>query len=130
MAFAGLSRTWTRPPSAEMETAAIVTTDAPGAMGAVRARAPVMVPPDGFADFWLDCGNVRQAEEPSLCSPRARPRPANARGTRSRRRWIAAADNSPQLLEPYNTGAEPVEQPPQKPGPEALWPWIRRGRDS
>ena len=52
LAFAGLWETWTGPNGEEMETAAIVTTQANKEMGAVHHRAPVIVPPDQF-DLWL-----------------------------------------------------------------------------
>ena len=41
----------------ELETAAIVTTDASPALHHIHHRMPVIVPPDAF-DFWLDCANV------------------------------------------------------------------------
>jgi len=53
MAFAGLWETWLGPNGEEMETAAIVTTQANREMSTVHHRAPVIVPPDQF-DFWLD----------------------------------------------------------------------------
>jgi putative SOS response-associated peptidase YedK len=52
LAFAGLWETWTGPNGEEMETAAIVTTQANKEMGAVHHRAPVIVPPEQF-DLWL-----------------------------------------------------------------------------
>jgi putative SOS response-associated peptidase YedK len=57
IAFAGLWETWIGPNGEEMETAAILTTEANEAMATVHHRAPVIVPPAQF-DFWLDCRNV------------------------------------------------------------------------
>ena len=58
MAFAGLWETWIGPDGEEMETAAIVTTEANSAMATVHHRAPVIVPPEQFG-FWLDCSKRR-----------------------------------------------------------------------
>jgi putative SOS response-associated peptidase YedK len=52
VAFAGLWETWMGPNGEEMETAAIVTTQANREMSAVHHRAPVIIAPDQF-DFWL-----------------------------------------------------------------------------
>jgi putative SOS response-associated peptidase YedK len=68
IAFAGLWETWTGPNGEEMETAAIVTTTANTAMGAVHHRAPVIVPPEQF-DFWLDCNNVDEKMAAELLVP-------------------------------------------------------------
>ena len=57
LAFAGLWETWTGPNGEEMETAAIITTEANKEMAQVHHRAPVIVPPEAF-DFWLDTDKV------------------------------------------------------------------------
>jgi putative SOS response-associated peptidase YedK len=56
-AFAGLWETWTGPNGEEMETAAIVTTEANGAVSDIHDRMPVMLTPDAF-DLWLDCARM------------------------------------------------------------------------
>ena len=113
MAFAGLWETWTGPNGEEMETAAIVTTDANKEMGAVHHRAPVIVPPDQF-DFWLDCGNVSEREAASLF----RPAPDGTMQVYEISTAVnRVANDLPQLLEPYDAGAEPTEPAPQKPKP-------------
>jgi putative SOS response-associated peptidase YedK len=53
IAFAGLWENWMGPNGEEMETAAIVTTDANRALRAIHPRTPVVVPPQAF-DTWLD----------------------------------------------------------------------------
>jgi putative SOS response-associated peptidase YedK len=55
--FAGLWETWTGPNGEEVDTAAIVTTNANRTLSAIHDRMPVILPPDAFA-FWLDCTNV------------------------------------------------------------------------
>lgn len=57
IAYAGLWETWTGPNGEEVETAAIVTTQANAEMSTVHHRAPVIVAPEQF-DFWLDCTHV------------------------------------------------------------------------
>jgi putative SOS response-associated peptidase YedK len=52
-AFAGLWETWTGPGGEEMDTAAIVTTQANETLQALHHRMPVIVPPEAF-DLWLD----------------------------------------------------------------------------
>src|ERR1044071_10477031 len=73
LAFAGLWETWTGPNGEEMETAAIVTTNANKLLSEVHDRMPVIVPPDAF-DLWLDCAKVdaKTAEEIGRASCRER----------------------------------------------------------
>ena len=67
-AFAGLWETWTGPNGEEMDTAAIVTTDANRALASIHNRMPVIVPPEAF-DFWLDCANVDAKTAAVLLAP-------------------------------------------------------------
>jgi len=53
IAFAGLWESWMGPNGEEMETAAIITTEASRDVAHIHDRMPVIVPPDAF-DFWLD----------------------------------------------------------------------------
>ena len=57
LAFAGLWDTWTGPNGEELDTAAIVTTDANRTLAAIHPRMPVILPPEAF-DLWLDCAKV------------------------------------------------------------------------
>ena len=102
MAFAGLWETWTGPNGEEMETAAIVTTQANTEMAAVHHRAPVIVPPEQF-DFWLDCGNVDEHDARRRCSSR-RPT-ARWRSTRFRRRSTRSPMTRPTSLEALHSVA-------------------------
>ena len=53
MAFAGLWESWMGPNGEELETAAIVTTQASRSIAHIHDRMPVIVPLEAF-DFWLD----------------------------------------------------------------------------
>jgi putative SOS response-associated peptidase YedK len=56
-AFAGLCETWTGPNGEDLDTAAIVTTDANRTLAAIHDRMPVILPDQAF-DLWLDCARV------------------------------------------------------------------------
>jgi putative SOS response-associated peptidase YedK len=68
IAFAGLWECWMGPNGEEMETAAIITTDANRALHHIHHRMPVVVPPAAF-DFWLDCANVDAPTAAALLVP-------------------------------------------------------------
>ncbi len=68
VAFAGLWETWTGPNGEELETAAIVTTNANKLLSEVHDRMPVIVPPDAF-DLWLDCATVDAKTAEALIMP-------------------------------------------------------------
>ena len=55
MAFAGLWETWMDPQGGEIDTAAVVTTDANAVLRPIHARMPVILAP-GDWDAWLDSG--------------------------------------------------------------------------
>ena len=111
IAFAGLWETWTGPNGEEMETAAIVTTQANRALASVHHRAPVIVPPEAF-DLWLDCAKVDATTATALIAPG----PEGSMAIRE----ISHADNrvandSPELLEPYRQPNKPAPAPPKAP---------------
>jgi putative SOS response-associated peptidase YedK len=68
IAFAGLWETWTGPNGEEVDTAAIVTTQANRPLAALHDRMPVIVAPDAF-DLWLDCAKVDAAVAAALMTP-------------------------------------------------------------
>ncbi len=68
LAFAGLWETWTGPNGEEMDTAAIVTTQANAAMAQVHHRTPVIIAPEAF-DLWLDCSKVDEKAAAALLGP-------------------------------------------------------------
>ncbi len=96
MAFAGLWETWMGPNGEEMETAAIVTTDANRMLSDIHKRMPVIVPPEAF-DLWLDCAHVDAQTAAALIAPTPddalEAYPVSTAVNR-------IANDNPQLLEP------------------------------
>ncbi len=68
LAFAGLYETWTGPNGEELDTAAIVTTNANRTLAALHDRMPVFIPPLDF-ERWLDCANVEAKDAAALIRP-------------------------------------------------------------
>jgi putative SOS response-associated peptidase YedK len=68
IAFAGLWETWTGPNGEEVDTAAIVTTQANRTLMPVHDRMPVILPPDAF-NLWLDCSSDDAAMAAALMVP-------------------------------------------------------------
>lgn len=107
MAFGGLWETWTGPNGEEMDTAAIVTTQANREMGEVHHRAPVIVPPEQF-DLWLG----RDAEAASAL---IRPAPDGSMEVYEVSPAVnKVANDTPDLIEPYTAPAEQPAPPPRR----------------
>jgi putative SOS response-associated peptidase YedK len=115
LAFAGLWETWTGPNGEELETAAIVTTQANRTLKPIHERMPVIVPPEGF-DLWLDGANVDATTASALIAPAPDSLlEAYEISTAVNR----TANDNPKLLEPVIPGqlqAAPVK-PEKKPTP-------------
>ena len=111
LAFAGLWETWTGPNGEEMETAAIVTTAANRTLATVHDRAPVIVPPDQF-DLWLDCANVDEKMAAAVIAPA----PEGSMEVYEISPAVnRVANDSPELIEPYNADAAPAAPTETKP---------------
>jgi putative SOS response-associated peptidase YedK len=103
VAYAGLWETWIGPNGEEMDTAAIVTTQANAEMATVHHRAPVMVPPEQF-DFWLDCANVDE----KLALEALGPAPDGSMEVYEISSAVnRVANDSPKLLEPHSAADDP-----------------------
>ena len=68
LAYAGLWESWTGPNGEELETAAVVTTDANKTLAPIHERMPVVVPPEAF-DLWLNCDTVDARTAATLVQP-------------------------------------------------------------
>ena len=114
IAFAGLWETWIGPNGEEMETAAIVTTEANAAMATVHYRAPVIVASEQF-DFWLDCRNVNEKMAAALIAPA----PEGSMEVYEISPAVnRVANDTAELLEPYSSDAvAAVEPQSEKPRP-------------
>jgi putative SOS response-associated peptidase YedK len=103
-AFAGLWETWTGPNGEELETAAIVTTQANRTLASIHDRMPVVVPPEAF-ELWLDCAHVDATTAAVLIQPAPEDLfEAYAVSTAVNR----TANDNPKLVERMATGAEPA----------------------
>ena len=69
IAYAGIWETWTGPNGEEVETAAIITTQANVTCAAIHDRMPAIIAPEAF-DMWLDCDNVDAKTAETLITPR------------------------------------------------------------
>jgi putative SOS response-associated peptidase YedK len=111
MAFAGLWETWTGPNGEEMETAAIVTTEANAEMGRVHHRAPAILHPDTF-DLWLDGAVANEREAAALL----RPAPDGSMEVYEVSPAVnKVVNDAPELLEPFTAPDEP--SPARAPAP-------------
>jgi putative SOS response-associated peptidase YedK len=118
-AFAGLWETWTGPNGEELETAAIVTTNANRTLAPIHERMPVVLPPEAF-DLWLNCAEVDAETAAALIAPCAGDvlEPYEISTTVNR-----VANDNPQLIEPLAAGATPEPAPPK---PAAKRPATKR----
>ena len=115
VALAGLWENWLGADGSEVDTAAIVTTDANGTMAAVHDRMPAILAPDQI-EPWLDTRGVEPDAAVGLCRPcpdewltldPVSPRVNDAR------------TDAPDLIEPL---AAPRPGPPMTAAPAATAP--------
>jgi putative SOS response-associated peptidase YedK len=119
IAFAGLWETWTGPNGEEVDTAAIVTTQANRTLMPVHDRMPVIVPPDAF-NLWLDCSSDDAAMAAALMVPAPdallEAYPVSTGVNR-------ATNDSPDLIAPApasaEDGSDAAADPPADPEEEA-----------
>ena len=111
MAFAGLWETWTGPNGEELETAAIVTTNANRVLAPIHERMPVILAPEAF-DLWLNCADVDAQTAAALIAPA----PENMLEAYEVSTAVnRTANDNPKLVERLVGGAEPP--PPAAPKP-------------
>lgn len=107
MAFAGLWECWTGPNGEELETAAIVTTNANRLLAPIHSRMPVIVQPEAF-DLWLNTGDVDARTAAALIHPA----PENLLEAYEVSTAVnRTANDNPKLVERLAASAEPVIAP-------------------
>jgi len=110
VAFAGLWETWMDPNGEEVETAAILTTDANHTLRHIHSRMPAVIPPDAF-DLWLDCRSVEASVAAAMLVPAQEELfEAYEIGPAVNR----AANDTPDLLLPADPNAAPPPPPVKK----------------
>ena len=110
VAFAGLWETWLGPNGEEVETAAILTTDANHTLRHIHSRMPAVIPPDAF-DLWLDCRSVEASVAAAMLVPAQEELfEAYEIGPAVNR----AANDTPDLLLPADPNAAPPPPPVKK----------------
>ncbi len=70
MAFAGIWEHWMGADGSELETAAIITTEANALVATIHTRSPVIIHPDDF-ESWLDCASEDVRDVVPLLRPAA-----------------------------------------------------------
>lgn len=114
IAFAGLWETWIGPNGEELDTAAIVTTDASPLIKSIHHRMPVILEPDAW-EMWLDTARVDENMASALIAP--------ARDEMLEVYEVSPAVNravhdAPELIAPYTAPADeaaPAAKPARKP---------------
>ncbi len=108
IAFAGLWEAWMGPNGEELETAAIVTTQANSTLAPIHGRMPVIVPPEAF-DRWLDHRAVDAQCASALIAPAG---DDELEAYEVSPAVNHAANDSPSLIEPVDaTRADEVPEP-------------------
>ncbi|HVZ50835.1 MAG TPA: SOS response-associated peptidase [Pseudolabrys sp.] len=117
LAFAGLWETWTGPNGEELDTAAIITTDANRGLNHIHDRMPAIVPPEAF-DLWLNTNEVDARTAEALLMPARddllEAYPVSTAVNRT-------ANDNAKLIEPFAPAdAEAPAMPPtSKPAPKS-----------
>jgi putative SOS response-associated peptidase YedK len=122
MPLAGLWETYSSPDGGEIDTAAIVTTDANGTLSAVHHRMPVILSPDDIGawldvrderadamrlvrpcpDDWIDMVPVSsrvnkvENDDPGLLEPLSEPEPAPVKETKPKAKKPLSSDEDDQ----------------------------------
>ena len=106
IAFAGVWETWMGPNGEEIDSAAILTTDASRSLAHIHARMPVILAPEVF-DTWLDPNSELNVAQALLA-----PAPEGLLDAYEISPTVnAVANDSPELLAPASLSVEPSPPP-------------------
>jgi putative SOS response-associated peptidase YedK len=124
-AFAGLWESWIGPNGEEVESAAIVTTQACPAIMPIHDRMPVILGPDQF-ERWLDCAQVDEKTAATLIAPIADEEIEAFEVSSAVNR---VANDSPELIAPLSITPAVVEavSEPEPEQPRTNSPGRRQG---
>jgi putative SOS response-associated peptidase YedK len=123
VAFAGLWESWSGPNGEELDTVAIITTEASADLRTLHDRMPVVIAPEAF-EMWLDCAHVDAPTAASLLVPS---RPGFFAFHEVSQAVNRAASDGPDLIvAATSAAAEVAESPPASKKPAARRPKPRR----
>ncbi len=123
VAFAGIWESWSGPNGEELDTVAIITTEASADLRALHDRMPVVIAPEAF-DMWLDCAHVDAQTAASLLVPASQGFFAFHEVSQAVNR---AASDGPELIVATKSTTAEVTEAPAAPGkPTAQGPKPRR----
>jgi putative SOS response-associated peptidase YedK len=115
LTFAGLWESWLSPRGDELQTCAIITTDANDALAPIHHRMPVIVAPADF-DAWLD---VRDETETEAASALLRPAPAEVTTAQPvSTRVNNVRNDDARLIEAAEAGVADADTPAAAPPPQ------------
>ncbi len=103
--MAALASRWSAPDGGLLESAAILTMEARGALREIHSRMPVLVPRDGFGS-WLEAGPRSDAELSDWLAQLPEP---GFELRRVSRRVNRVEHDDAELLRPVPEGAEPAQ---------------------
>jgi putative SOS response-associated peptidase YedK len=116
IAMAGIWSDWMSPDGSELDTMAILTTEANAALKSLHHRMPVMIQESDF-NLWLDPAIERDAAIDALLVPAAEDLlEAYPVSTRVNRVGV----DEPSLIEPIELEPNEAEDPEDDPGPSQL----------
>jgi putative SOS response-associated peptidase YedK len=106
--FAGLMETWYEPGGSEIDTGAILTTNANADIAHIHERMPVVIKPEDFSR-WLDCRSNEPREVADLLQPAD---PGFFEAIPVSDKVNKVANTGPEIQEPVDAAeSEPQEEP-------------------
>lgn len=118
IAFGALVETWHEPGGSEIDTGAILTTDANAAISAIHHRMPVVIRPQDY-ERWLDCRSYEPRDVVDLMRP---VEPDFFEAIPVSDKVNKVANTGPDLQEQVEPRTEPAQKPRAAKAPEQAAP--------